>query len=429
MNEKLLECAKLLYEKAMEKPNKILEIFNNYFGKENVDMQGFPPMQDVECYLEGSLLSHYASITKIQNKIKDFEYECNYTLLNYVDAPYFDSLFSIIMEEPTIIFGDLYLNLFILVHFGSITISNEYNESTEIKDLWAKIPFTFKGRLYTCCFYLNRSTYTVDELNANYMHSHVDNIPFRNFEEFRSPCFGTGPIVRTMGSLNYNYKEELWELFCLELDKYVRTESVEGIPYHKLALIHTNRFNVIFSNYKCQFRYLTKSRDSDILSLLTEFTKYLIERKVLKFNYVNGNYSIGIPFIDFIVLISNEFITWYNSQNIPKNSPVRLQELISKNIIERGVISNNKLYLSDTISVQNSYIRYKKYIGKRVCKFKGEDILLNVSDINTLKIENLNIFLFPDIAFIILDNILKILNFTYNKNYDYDKYNLLFIQA
>ena len=33
---------KTLYEEVMEYPNRILEIFNDFYGEENVDMQGFP---------------------------------------------------------------------------------------------------------------------------------------------------------------------------------------------------------------------------------------------------------------------------------------------------------------------------------------------------------------------------------------------------
>ena len=47
---------------------------------------------------------------------------------------------------------------------------------------------------------------------------------------------------------------------------------------------------------------------------LKEFVKYFINLKKLKFNYVNGSFSIGMSFIEFIVLISNEFIKWYNDR-------------------------------------------------------------------------------------------------------------------
>ena len=67
--------------------------------------------------------------------------------------------------------------------------------------------------------------------------SHVHGIPFNRFTDFKSPCLGSGPIKSTVATLALGYDEAIRQLFCLELDKYVRVESIAGIPYRYLEKI------------------------------------------------------------------------------------------------------------------------------------------------------------------------------------------------
>ena len=62
-------------------------------------------------------------------------------------------------------------------------------------------------------------------------------IPKDDFTRFKSPCTGSGPINSTLATLATDYDEGIWQLFCLELDRYVRVESIEGVPYHRLESI------------------------------------------------------------------------------------------------------------------------------------------------------------------------------------------------
>jgi hypothetical protein len=102
-------------------------------------------------------------------------------------------------------------------------------------------------------------------------------------------------------------------MFCLELSKYVTVESVAGGPYHRLERLGTNNMEAGIDRF---ITYLSPSHHESVLapSNLREFVKYFINSKKLKFNYVNGSFSIGMSFTEFIVLISNELIKWYNDQ-------------------------------------------------------------------------------------------------------------------
>lgn len=109
----------------MEKPRRILEIFSDYFGEDKVDMQGF-------CSKEGFC----------KNK----------------------SLGGNNIDAITRLGG-----IFILVWFPQVKVTNEHNKSVDIQDLYAKVKINTEGQLIGK-FYLNRATYPVEHMMAEYMH-------------------------------------------------------------------------------------------------------------------------------------------------------------------------------------------------------------------------------------------------------------------
>ena len=53
----------------------------------------------------------------------------------------------------------------------------------------------------------------------------------------QTPCTGRGPINSTLSTLAIGYDEAIWQLLCLELDRYVRVESIDGVPHYRLENI------------------------------------------------------------------------------------------------------------------------------------------------------------------------------------------------
>ena len=121
-------------------------------------------------------------------------------------------------------------NMFILVHFPHVRITNEHDRYVDINHLWAKIKITSEGTM-NGNFTLNRSEYQAIHFMSNYMHSHVSSIPRDDLTRFMSPCTGDGPINSTISSLYREFDSDLWQLFCLELSKYVTVESISGRPW------------------------------------------------------------------------------------------------------------------------------------------------------------------------------------------------------
>ena len=402
-----------LYNSLMDKPFRVLSIFNDFFGEDKVDMQGYLSLDEFKSWMNIEPLSTYIPNSNIVSM--DNNDWSMYRTQTITDLPedqiekVVNGLTNIIVKE---IIGNVEFNdIFILVHFPHVRVTNEHNRFVDINHLWAKVKVMWDGTM-SGRFTLNRSEYTLLHFRSHYLHSHISSIPKADFTQFQTPCTGSGPINGTISTLNRDYDEDMWNMFCLELSKYVTVESVAGRPYHYLENLGTRDMQVgedkfityLFPNY-CV---------NDILSdKFKEFVRYFINSKKLKFNYVNGSYSIGMSFIEFIVLISNEFIKWYNDQFNKGELTTKFEDLKKHGILRECIIDNGKIYYDRNINNANNYTQY---IGKQVCMFKGKEITVDITDIAEVRNENKSIILDTQTALYILTTILKVLNYRYGRN-------------
>ena len=145
---------------------------------------------------------------------------------------------------------------------------------------------------------------------------------------------------------------------------------------------------------------------------LKEFVKYFVQGNHLKFNYVNGSYSIGMSFIEFMVLISNEFIKWYNEQFNDEKVTDTFESLKWDHVVRECIISNGKIYYDNS---RNNVNDLAFYVGRKVCTFKGVEITLSITDVSEVNDGNKSIILDPRTALFILNQILKVLNYRYGR--------------
>jgi hypothetical protein len=240
------------------------------------------------------------------------------------------------------------------------------------------------------------------------MHSHVSHINFNDFTEFQYVCTGSGPINTTIANLNRGFDEDLWNLFCLELSKFVEVESVAGVPYHRLENI-----GILHHIYGEDFNMVHSiTFDLTAKTMLLDFTAHFLKSNKLRFNFRNGNFSIGMSYIEYMLLVSNEFISWYNKKHKEGKYTYDSNILKSKWIIRNCIIANGKIY-NDSNYNTNDYLRNE---GKLVCVFKGKEYRLVISNIITTN--NSSTIINPSIAMFILTKALNILNYKYGKETD-----------
>lgn len=410
MNELIENKIEELHSLLMDKPNQVLAIFNDFFGEDKVDMQGFMSVDKLKSWLDVTPISEYTSRELLgmsredyntygRQSLTDLKGEVLDLVLNQLCSGWMvDSI-----GQKKIGSG------FILVHFPHVRITNEYDRFVDINHLYAKVKVLHNGSM-NGYFALNRAEYTYLHISNGYMHSHVSNIPTNDFTQFQTPCAGTGPINDTMSNLSREFDSDIWRLFCLELSKYVEVESIAGTPYHRLENLGTSNMSTEEGVFKV-INNLGYYGDG-IEEMIKDFVSYFIKQGKLKFNYANGSYSIGMSFTKYMLVISNEFIDWYNKKFNNKELKYTFGTLKRKGVLKEGIIANNKIYYENSCRNVNLYAVYN---GKRMCTFKGVDVLINIVDLNEVKENNKSIILNTNIALYILSKILCVINYRYGK--------------
>ena len=408
MNELIESKIEELYSLLMDKPNQVLAIFNDFFGEDKVDMQGFMSVDELKSWLSVTPISAYTSREVLGMSMGDYNTYSSQPLTN-LRGEVLDLVLNQLCSEIVDTIGDIkFSSGFILVHFPHVRITNEYNRFVDINHLYAKVKVLHNGSM-NGYFSLNRAEYTYLHISSGYMHSHVSTIPTSDFTKFQTPCTGTGPINDTISNLSNEFDSDIWRLFCLELSKYVEVESIAGTPYHRLENLGTSNMGAGEDVFRVvnQLRY-----DDSIKEIIKEFVPYFIKQGKLKFNYANGSYSIGMSFTEYILVISNEFIDWYNKKFNNKEWKYTFSTLKRSDVLKEGIIANNKIYYENSRRNVNSCAAYN---GQRMCTFKGKDVLINIVDINEVKEDNKSIILNTNIALYILSKILRVINYRYGK--------------
>lgn len=317
-------------------------------------------------------------------------------------------------------FGEQYVDIqkdvmypyyIIYVWWPHVTVTNEFNKSVSIQDLYAKIkinlegliPYEFPG------FLLNRATYSKEQFLSDYMHSHIRGIPKDNFSYFETPCLGQGPIRSTINTLKTDYDIAEWMLFCQELSMYVTVESISGGPWKRMENIgsYTIAYGYIDYDFSSDFTYPLFFT----VSMRKEFIKYYLANGHLSLSFRNGQFICGMPFYEYIIDLSNTFIDYCNKTFCTKDYT---QLLFNNNVLLHLLVSNGKFYVIDN-SRQNQNLN--QYRNKLVLTFKGKKIFTTIT-------ESSNNEYFPatiinnKIAMDILKNILKVINFRYKNEHN-----------
>lgn len=368
------------YDRLIEKPLEVFRIFCKFYGEELVDIQIEPDREEYATYFADG-------------------YETDNLMQSY--------------EDGTILGSDN-LNAFILVRFPKVTITNEYDQSIDIWELYAKVRVNTLGRLVGT-FTLNRAEYDVPQMDSNYMHSHISGIPTYNFKEFQSPCLGEGPIRDTILTLRTadEFDELRWQLFCFELSKYVQVESIDGGPYHRLEGVGSREMSTGESTWNLSltdnglphFNAFNNAR-------VREFVTWLISRNKLKFDFNGYHYGISTTFLEWIVFISNEFIEWYNMKFAAGEVSETYADLLRQGLLRRGIIESGVLKYGNP-SVPEAYERYE---GSYVCEFKGEDVRIHIKQGEARRDDNLSSFISVKIAEWLYRTILQVINFEYGNS-------------
>lgn len=144
---------------------------------------------------------------------------------------------------------------------------------------------------------------------------------------------------------------------------------------------------------------------------LKDFVKYLLEKKLLTFNYIEGSYGIGMSYVDYMVTVSNAYIEWYNNLLLDGVVNTSFNGLLNQEVLNKTIIRGGRIYYVRSTSTMREA---ERYIGEKVCEFKGKEITLEIDGIINID-ENTVILLNPIYAETILFILLRILNYQYGR--------------
>ena len=362
------------YYTPTESVNIVYDIFKDFFNEVRVDLQ---VNKRFKSYFD-NLLEEPSEFTL--NKLSSYNLNVNLDIADFINTYY---------QEPP---------FYIFVHFPNVTITNEHNNSINIKDLYARIPIYWNGTL-NHRFEMIVTTYTRTLFNAGYCHSHLHHL-YGNKPIFDTPCLGTGPLVETCRVLTSNFTEDNWRLFCVELSRYVTVESLLGTPYFRMTNISDKRSDKLINIHKVS-NYIWDHKE-----LLIETIHNLVSKKLLNFKYVNGEYNFANSEAELIRIISNEFIAIYNDKFNKKEIKETLQQLENRRFVIRVRYFNDNYYrINNTINKIPS--------NDVLFTFKGKDIKIVVTEdiTNVRQIYILN----PDKISYIATKLLEFININYGK--------------
>lgn len=358
---------------------QVYEVFQDFFGENNVDLQGLD-----------NIIRPNLSSEKKTVEDKTGYWELDNSVINHLKHRVSMSHYHI------------------LVYWNRVKVMNEYDRYVYIDDLYARIPIYISGRIVDK-FQLTRATYPIEQWLSNYCHSHLPGLPRTN--EFLDPCLGSGPIQNTIQSLENSNDLLLWQLFCQELATYVTVESIRGVPYRRLENIGTG---ASLANHYYKYWYKDWHYVNDnLFHRLEEFVSYYLEQGHFSFNYVDGFYQMGISFFDYIIDVSNCLITWINQAHIPEKEGSRLME----NLFITVKAGDGKFFTNCYNTTHNLNVE-----GRPVCTFKGKQITLHLYSGKNQNLNNIQIFK-PDYAMLLVEHILQTLNYhtLYGTNKIYQK--------
>lgn len=259
--------------------------------------------------------------------------------------------------------NDTFLTLYsVIIYFPEVTVTNEANKSTVIKDLFARIPLLKSGRM-AVPFRLTRATYTGAELMIGYMHSHCHSLNSNNPENWDTPCLGTGPLKTTVYLLMREYDELRWGLFFWELDKFTQVESLAGIPYLKLqdiGVANDNEFRIDSVN-------TTVNISEEERNTITKLVKSYLNTDLLKVTEENGHIILGMPFVEWLVEFTKYYMKW-------KSVAEQLKEPTLDRRLRNYKIRDNILYTN------SRGIDWAKKVGTHIINFKGTDFEFTITE-------------------------------------------------
>ena len=382
-----------------QKINEILQVFIDCYGEDNVDIQLNVSFDDfaLSLYdtLHGNLVDNgyyipLADCTKctIKDLIARYKQDKDTYIKKYVD------IYSV--------------SVYVLIYFPKITVTNENDKSIDIEEVYIRVPIDRYGKLVSS-FEIIRTKYSYDQYKSGYMHSHAYAGISKTSRDWRGMCLGSGPLVTTTHTLKNSYDLDIWRLFCIELDEYLKVESVAGVPYIRMNRVGNNdnlyNYNITNNGYY-NIQYIIHNCSS----LFKDFLKFFIQKICSNdcyFSFRDKDIHLAISNEQFAIVISKYFIEYCNYRN--EYNEIDIDSIISRFMVkvQRDVSGTLKYF----IQPNSSNYTNESSSDTKALTFKGQDKYVEI-DVKVETPQNKEIYLLnPELVSQVLNYLLKIVNY------------------
>jgi len=403
MNEELNNKIQEVYSAFFDKPKEVCRIMEDQFGAPNVEL-----ILPNETDFSETILLYIANNWSVLYPIMQPTGVAN-TPSGFSDDSNSAAALQVLIDQNFVEYLKKLQNIvsMIIIHFPEVTVTNEYDKSIIIRDLYVRFRLYSTGTVASG-FEMIKATYTQAQFIAGYSHSHLPSVRRGNIKVWETPCLGIGPIKTTQRNLRVSYDSDLWGLFAYELSKYVTIESIAGTPYIRLETVGSSDGSVV--DYSLSAHTTNNTNYRYECAVLDNFLSYYKTVLDCSITFTNGSYTI-FPSIENIVTISNAFIEWNNQQIRLGN----MQEFLSwlyKNFLHKCYIFNNKVYAK----VSNN-TDYSDIDGYPLFVFKGNTVHLRIIPNlgTTLDEANESTLLRPSAFKYIINKLNKALNYYESK--------------
>lgn len=395
--------------------NEVINLLKDYFTEELTDVTYINSDNDLLNMATRVPLSNFAYSVVRNTGYRDKTIMNLTSSGNAVPNQINQILEDVLKEFTAFIDGFILQNslAYLYIRFPKVTVTNEDDKSVDIDELYVLVPINGNGTLKRY-FSMVRSSYPIIQWLSGYSHSHLPSISIDRTPHFAYPCLGKGPIGPTQANLKDEFNIDMWGLFAFELEKYVTQESLLGGPYIKLESIGRSREA---TEIKLYYRDVLGFSCDNID--FKDFLKSYCSHTYLNVSYKEGQYSLGITDVNFVISLSDYFIKWYNnkvSEGVYYNT---LISLINSGILNKVIIDGNKVYSNAIIkniesiqSLEGSHLTMSTGSDKDFI-FKGKPVTLHINGNLNIKSKNYTLLLNTDICSYMITKILEIINNKY----------------
>lgn len=193
-----------------------------------------------------------------------------------------------------------------IIHYPELTLTNDHGKQYKVYDVYVETEYPYMD------VSLGRATYTMNEIQSGYIHSHVHTGYFKSLSSF---CTGNAntPVNQLRSYIKNHYFSSIEDFkykitsLIIAVERMIRIESLAGGPYTKFEYVgKADTSTPISITPTSDIVYLNnKNREA-----LIKFINYYLSLHLDTFYYDGKCYQLNATDEEFIDRVTNAAFTY-----------------------------------------------------------------------------------------------------------------------